>query len=103
MATPGWLLLLANGTPILRAGDEFLHTQGGNNNPYNLYVMVNAYWEALDFVVQEGPTDEWRRVVDTGREAPDDFREPPQEVPLTSPLYAVGPRSVVVLARTRRS
>ncbi len=29
------LLLLANGTPMLRAGDEFLQTQGGNNNPYN--------------------------------------------------------------------
>ncbi|MGH7140827.1 MAG: hypothetical protein ACREHD_34280 [Pirellulales bacterium] len=29
------LLLLANGTPMLRAGDEFMHTQGGNSNPYN--------------------------------------------------------------------
>ena len=29
------LLLLANGTPMLRAGDELLHTQRGNNNPYN--------------------------------------------------------------------
>jgi len=29
------LLLLSNGTPMLRAGDEFLHTQHGNNNPYN--------------------------------------------------------------------
>lgn len=29
------LLFLANGTPMLRAGDEFLHTQGGNDNPYN--------------------------------------------------------------------
>lgn len=29
------LLFLANGTPMLRAGDEFAHTQGGNNNPYN--------------------------------------------------------------------
>lgn len=29
------LLLLANGTPMLRAGDEFLQTQGGNNNAYN--------------------------------------------------------------------
>jgi glycogen operon protein len=29
------LLFLANGTPMLRAGDEFLHSQGGNNNPYN--------------------------------------------------------------------
>jgi len=29
------LLMLANGTPMLRAGDEFLVTQHGNNNPYN--------------------------------------------------------------------
>ena len=29
------LLLLSNGTPMLRAGDELLHTQHGNNNPYN--------------------------------------------------------------------
>lgn len=29
------LLLLSNGTPMLRAGDEFMHTQRGNSNPYN--------------------------------------------------------------------
>ena len=29
------LLLLANGTPMFRAGDEFMQTQQGNNNPYN--------------------------------------------------------------------
>ncbi len=29
------LLMLANGTPMFCAGDEFLHTQQGNNNPYN--------------------------------------------------------------------
>ncbi len=29
------LLFLSNGTPMLRAGDEFMHTQAGNNNPYN--------------------------------------------------------------------
>jgi isoamylase len=29
------LLFLANGTPMFCAGDEFLQTQGGNNNPYN--------------------------------------------------------------------
>jgi glycogen operon protein len=29
------LLFLANGTPMVRAGDELLQTQGGNNNPYN--------------------------------------------------------------------
>jgi isoamylase len=29
------LLLLAAGTPMIVAGDEFAQTQGGNNNPYN--------------------------------------------------------------------
>jgi glycogen operon protein len=29
------LLFLSNGTPMLRAGDEFMQTQFGNNNPYN--------------------------------------------------------------------
>jgi glycogen operon protein len=29
------LLLLSNGIPMLVAGDEFLNTQRGNNNPYN--------------------------------------------------------------------
>jgi glycogen operon protein len=28
------LLMLANGTPMFCAGDEFLNTQSGNNNPY---------------------------------------------------------------------
>jgi pullulanase/glycogen debranching enzyme len=29
------ILFLASGTPMVRAGDEFLQTQGGNNNAYN--------------------------------------------------------------------
>lgn len=29
------VLMLSNGTPMFCAGDEFLNTQGGNNNPYN--------------------------------------------------------------------
>ena len=29
------LLFLSNGTPMFCAGDEFMNTQGGNNNPYN--------------------------------------------------------------------
>ena len=36
-----------------------------------LYVMVNAHWEPLEFVVQEGRPNEWQRVVDTARERPD--------------------------------
>ena len=29
------LLMLSNGTPMFSAGDEFMNTQKGNNNPYN--------------------------------------------------------------------
>jgi glycogen operon protein len=29
------LLFLSNGTPMFGAGDEFMRTQAGNNNPYN--------------------------------------------------------------------
>jgi len=29
------LLMLSNGTPMFRMGDEFLQSQQGNNNPYN--------------------------------------------------------------------
>ncbi len=42
------LLLLANGVPMLVAGDELMHTQGGNNNPYNQDNEVTWLdWEKL--------------------------------------------------------
>ena len=173
------LLFLSAGTPMFRAGDEFLQTQGGNNNPYNqdnetswldwsrletnaeifsffkkmiafrkghptlcrsrywredvtwhgtgkdadlsdnshslaffldgssqndsdLYVMVNAYWEALAFTVQHGDGGQWHRVIDTSAAEPRDFLEGSGE-PLKSLEYLVGPRSIVVLQRQSRS
>ncbi len=174
------LLLLSNGTPMFCAGDEFLRTQGGNNNPYNqdndvswidwsgldnhrdvfrffqglialrkahplighdrfwrervswygvgaspdlardshslafclhgnvrsadptlttaepdLYVMINAWWQDLTFRVQEMGT--WRRVVDTGRDSPDDYVPPEARQPVSGPDCMVRARSVVVL------
>jgi glycogen operon protein len=65
--------------------------------------MVNAYREPLEFVVQGGRPDEWRQVVDTSYESPDDIREPGKELPLTSMRYTLGPRSVVVLRRPRKT
>ncbi|MEP1125998.1 MAG: alpha-amylase family glycosyl hydrolase [Ilumatobacter sp.] len=55
-----------------------------------LYVMVNMWWEPLDFAVQApGP---WRRMIDTADES--GFAEPS---PAGSPVV-VAPRSIVVLA-----
>lgn len=168
------LLMLSNGTPMFRAGDEFLNTQFGNNNPYNqdnitgwldwsqlqtnqdifrffknmiafrknhpslsrsrfwredvawygvgkrvdlsydshslafclhgasqgdddIYVMISAFWEELEFQIQEGTAQEWTRVVDTALPSPDDFVQ--NRVPLGAMSYKVAPRSVVVLLR----
>jgi isoamylase len=173
------LLFLANGVPMFAAGDEFLQTQRGNNNPYNqdnettwldwsrkelhadhlrfakrmiafrksrpsigrarfwrddirwygvgpsvdlsfeshsvayclhgashddcdLYVMINAYHEPLDFEVQESPAGGWRRAIDTGLDSPLDIAELGEEPPVASLRYRVSPRSVVVLKSTGR-
>lgn len=43
------LLLLANGTPMIRAGDEFMHSQSGNNNAYNQDNEISwLNWDLLD-------------------------------------------------------
>ena len=170
------LLFLSNGTPMFRAGDEFLNTQFGNNNPYNqdnetgwldwnqlranqdifrffqnmiafrkthpslsrsrfwredvawygvgpwvdlsqesrslafclhgitqgdddIYVMINAYWEDLEFEIQEGTPEEWKRIVDTALPSPEDFSAP--GLTLKSAKYVVSSRSIVVLLRPR--
>jgi glycogen operon protein len=43
------LLMLSNGTPMFCAGDEFLTTHGGNNNPYNQDNEINYLdWSLLE-------------------------------------------------------
>jgi len=43
------LLFLSQGTPMFVAGNEFLHTQHGNNNPYNQDNLTNWLdWDRLD-------------------------------------------------------
>jgi glycogen operon protein len=43
------LLMLSNGTPMFLAGDEFLATRRGNNNPYNQDNDTNYLdWEKLE-------------------------------------------------------
>ena len=77
------------------------HLSGASQGDDDLYVMVNAYWEPLEFVVQEGRPSEWRRGVDTGQESPGDICEPGREPLLKSARYTVNQRSIVVLVRPR--
>jgi glycogen operon protein len=77
------------------------YLDGASQQDVDVYVMVNAFWQALTFVVQEGQPEHWRCVVDTGRASPDDVCELGSEPLLHDLRYAVGPRSVVVLVRPR--
>jgi len=64
----------------------------------DVYVMINAYWEPLDFHIQEGSATEWRRVVDTSLPPPDDIPDNPAAIGSTT--YRAGARSVVVFVRS---
>jgi glycogen operon protein len=71
------------------------HLSGGGYAESDLYVMVNAFHEPLEFAVQvPGP---WRRIVDTTLPAPDHVRLP-QHAPAAGPSVSVAGRSVVVLS-----
>jgi glycogen operon protein len=59
--------------------------------------MINAYWEELEFNVQEGTAQEWKKIVDTALPSPDDFSD--GEIPLEQTKYLLAPRSIVVLCR----
>jgi glycogen operon protein len=64
-----------------------------------LFVMMNAYWEALDFELPELPVGRsWQRLVDTNLPSPEDFSESPTSLPSSEDRrYRLGPRSMVVL------
>ena len=72
---------------------------GGSQRDDDIYVMINAYWQALPFRIQEGAAQDWLRVVDTERPSPTDFVE--GGFPLQSLNYEVAPRSIVVLVRPK--
>jgi glycogen operon protein len=72
-----------------------LHGRSQGDN--DLYVMINGYWQAIDFAIQEGTVEQWKRAVDTAAASPLDFADPPES--LSSLDYLLEPRSVVVLIR----
>jgi glycogen operon protein len=65
----------------------------------DIYVMINAYWEKLEFHVQDGKAQEWIRMVDTSLTSPADFLD--NGLRLQRTQYVVAPRSIVVLLRPR--
>jgi glycogen operon protein len=66
------------------------------------YVMVNAYWEPLDFVLPAAPatTQGWRLWINTSRPSPGDIIPRADAPPVVENLYRVGPRAAVALVAT---
>jgi glycogen operon protein len=63
-----------------------------------LYLILNAYWEPLDFELPPAtPGHPWRRWIDTNLESPGDIVESHTAPPVTALSYRAGPRTVVVL------
>jgi isoamylase len=93
------------GQPDWSAGSHSLAftTQVPNGDLF-FHVILNAYWEPLEFELPPGSEDgeTWRRWIDTSLESPEDIMEW-QDAPVVSEQsYRAGPRSVIVLfARTR--
>jgi isoamylase len=72
---------------------------GAAERDVDIYVMINGYWTDSTFTIQEGEARQWRRVIDTGLDGPEDFCEPGEEARLISQAYVVKARSIVVLMR----
>ena len=66
-----------------------------------LHGMLSAYWEPLTFELPPVPAGNqyrWRRCIDTARDSPDDISRWDTAPIVTTAVYIVQPRSVVVLA-----
>ncbi len=72
-------------------------TLGGFNDEADIHVMMNMYWEKLEFEIPLLKARRWFRAVDTANQSPDDISEPNKEVLIKANTYLLEPRSIVVL------
>ena len=69
------------------------------NEELFIHVIVNAYWEPLDFELPPPAInhDPWHRWIDTSLDSPQDIVEWHTAPQVVSPVYRTAPHSVVVL------
>jgi len=72
-------------------------TVGGFGGEDDIHVMMNMYWEPLEFQLPPVEGRTWHRVVDTSLTGADDIADPGREVRIDGDKYIVNGRSVVVL------
>ncbi len=62
-----------------------------------LYLVLNAYWEPLEFELPATNGDLWHRWIDTNLDSPSEIIEWHCAPSIASRTYRIGPRSVVAL------
>ncbi len=75
-------------------------TIAGLNSDADLHVMMNMFWEPLDFEVPVDPPRVWHVAVDTAAQSPDNIADQNRAAPLRGSQCAVQGRSIVVLVAT---
>jgi glycogen operon protein len=73
------------------------YTLAGFGDDPDLHVMMNMYWEPLDFAIPSVTGRQWCRIVDTSLPSPDDVAEPGGGVAVSGDRCRVDGRSIVVL------
>jgi isoamylase len=73
-----------------------LSAKGPNQNLL-FYLILNAYWEPLEFELPSASGELWHRWIDTGLDSPDDMIEWHSAPQVAGSVYRAGPRSVVCL------
>lgn len=86
--SPGW------DDPYARA---LSFTMGEPGNEEDIHVMMNMYWEPLEFEIPRLAERSWYRAVDTFLPSPQDITVAGDEVRVDSDSYLVQGRSVIVL------
>ena len=67
--------------------------------PLRMHIIVNAYWEPLDFELPppDNEAEAWRRCIDTSLDSPDDICAWADAPRLQALSYRAAHRSVVLL------
>jgi glycogen operon protein len=72
-------------------------TLAGFDGDGDLHIMLNMFWEGLDFELPVVPGRPWRLAVDTAQPSPHDIAYPGSEPEVLGNTYVVKARSVVAL------
>jgi glycogen operon protein len=73
-------------------------TLHGLSGHHLYHIILNAYWEPLEFDLPPGlPGHGWRRVMDTWRNSPEDLIAPEEAPQVGGQKYLAQPRSMILL------